>query len=211
MGTFIVIDGIDGSSKTTQVRLLTEALRKSGERVIPTFEPTNHTVGVLLQEEVRKSDQWRMPARALTHLFVVDRLMHLRDVIRPALKDGVTVICDRYYYSTMVHQGIEMSPDPQDFWRAANFVEALHRGFRKPDITFLLDVPVPLALHRIAQRKHAPQSTERVEHLERARRHYLQLATALPDNILPVDATGTPEATHQKILTALNHFRAMLT
>lgn len=199
-GTFVVFDGLDGASKTTQVKLFTEALRKRGTPVVPTFEPTNSEVGVLLQNELHKSDKWRMPARALLHLFVADRLLHLKQVIMPALREGVTVVSDRYYFSTMVHQGIELAPDPQDFHRAVNYIEALHRGFRKPDITFFLDVPPEVAFSRLQARGGKPQATEKLPRMVRARRHYQQLATALPDNIYLVDATKPPEQIHEKVM-----------
>lgn len=202
-GLFIVFDGIDGASKTTQVRLLTDALKAEGRHAVPTFEPTNSEVGIMLQTELHKSDKWRLPARALINLFVVDRMIHLKQVVLPNLRDGVTVVCDRYYFSTMVHQGMELSPDPQDFHRAVAYIEAQHKGFRKPDVTFFLDVPAEVALRRIEDRGGKRQCTERLEHLTRARTHYQQLAVALPDNIYLIDALGTAQEVHARVMAVL--------
>lgn len=131
-GRFIVFEGIDGSGKTTQARLLGDALVSRGRRVHLTCEPTNGPVGSVLRQFLQK--RLEFDSRSLPYLFAADRSDHIfnqRNGVEAALRRGVDVICDRYILSTFAYQG-----DLASF----ELLESLNRAFPLPDITFFLEV-----------------------------------------------------------------------
>src|SRR4051794_35061604 len=101
-GIFIVVDGIDGAGKTTQVQLIGDALEAAGEVVVRSKEPTNGPWGQKLRASAANG---RLPLDAELRAFVEDRKEHVASVIRPAMDDGKIVIVDRYFYSTIAYQG----------------------------------------------------------------------------------------------------------
>jgi len=165
---FIVLDGIDGSGKSRQARMLADWLRKKGKKVFFTHEPTRNTkLGRYIEKRIR---QGKDNKKELLRLYTEDRKEHLKNQILPALKKGETVICDRYYYSTLVYQL------PESIWKS------YARQFLKPDIAFICDVPAKIAMQRIEKsikgnerryRKKAIWEKEKI--LSRLRKKYLKL------------------------------------
>ena len=102
-GLFIVIEGIDGTGKSTQLHLLAEKLRQLGYAVVATREPTNGPYGQKIRELF--VDRGAVSQEEELELFIADRDQHVKEVIAPALADGCVVICDRYYLSTIAYQG----------------------------------------------------------------------------------------------------------
>ncbi len=147
-GLFIVFEGIDGSGKSTQARLLAKKLN-----AVLTKEPTDSPLGRFVRKLIEmERSSW------VQSVFANDRAEHVRKVILPALKKGKTLICDRYILSSMAYAHS----------RDAKMVKALNAGFPKPDVTFLLDLPAAIALKR---KKSLFEKSE----LERIRRNYLKL------------------------------------
>lgn len=103
-GLFIVLEGVDGSGKSTQARLLCEFLMSEGYDIVATREPTDGPHGRRIRE-IAARGRAGTPLEEEISLFVDDRREHVREVIRPALKRGAVVVCDRYYFSTMAYQG----------------------------------------------------------------------------------------------------------
>lgn len=145
---FLTLEGIDGCGKTTQARLLSERLRRPGTTcgdVVWTKEPGGWTGGDKIRELVLR-DGLEHPLSEL-FLFLADRCEHVLQVIAPALKEGKTVICERYTDSTLAYQswgrGLPMER-----------IEDLFRwcGFPSPDLTIWIDLPAPAAYHRMAGR-----------------------------------------------------------
>ncbi len=136
----IVFEGIDGSGKSTQARMLTEALTNMGIPVLLTFEPSDGPVGKTI-----RSLKQRLEPEEERRLFNEDRRYHVKQVIEPALQAGKTVICDRYYYSTAAYQGAR-GIDP------IKIIDENMNIALKPDIVFLLTIPVEKALLRISGR-----------------------------------------------------------
>ena len=99
---FIVFEGIDGTGKSTQVRLLAKALRELGQEVVTSKEPTDGPVGTRLRQSAEKG---RLSPQEELDLFHQDRRDHVQSLIAPALERGDTVIVDRYFFSTMAYQG----------------------------------------------------------------------------------------------------------
>ena len=138
---FIVFEGIDGSGKSTQARMLADRLAKAGVPILLTAEPSESPAGLAL-----KSMKTRPPAEEEARLFTEDRRYHVELVIKPALKEGRTIICDRYVYSSAAYQGAR-GIDPKS-------IIAANREFAPPaDITFLLEINVKAALARIASKR----------------------------------------------------------
>ncbi|HPW00005.1 MAG TPA: dTMP kinase [Oscillospiraceae bacterium] len=111
-GFFIVLEGLDGSGKSTQAKLLAEHLRAKGREVCLTAEPTESRIGAIIREAL--SGGFRCSPEEMAALFLADRIRHNADPesgIRQSLERGVDVVCDRYYYSSFAYQGMETDPD----------------------------------------------------------------------------------------------------
>ncbi|MCA1960840.1 MAG: dTMP kinase [Desulfomonile sp.] len=186
-GKLIVFEGIDGSGKTTQARLL--AARLSWSRpVLLTAEPSEGPIGRRI-----RSLQERLDALEEARLFTEDRRFHVEQVIIPALNVGRTVISDRYVYSSVAYQGARgISVADILAWNTAFAVA--------PDAVVLLELPVASALERIASGRDKPSLFEDHEYLEKVAAIYRSLEDPL---IVRIDALGDMEGIHKKIVVAL--------
>ena len=162
-GHFIVIEGIDGSGTTTHCSLLAERLNKKGLPVHLTREPSDGPVGVLIRQiltgrvVVPGRNGARPPTWAtMAALFAADRLDHLEAEILPNLMDGVTVICDRYDYSSVAYQTVSSGGGEE----VTNWVRELNRRARRPDLTIVLDVTADVAKDRRGSRSGSPELYE---------------------------------------------------
>ncbi|MDD8021144.1 MAG: dTMP kinase [Acidobacteriota bacterium] len=165
-GLFIVFEGIDGCGKSTQVELLARKLRRRGKRVLTLSEPTAGQWGQKIRDLARDKNSLS-PADEL-ELFIKDRKEDIKYNIRPALQSGQIVILDRYFYSTLAYQGAR--------GLALEEIRARHRKFAvRPDIAFILDVPVSLALKRIASRPVIYKHFEDQDYLQKVRKIFLAL------------------------------------
>jgi len=181
---FIVFEGIDGSGKTLQSKLLYESLTAKGIKASLTKEPTEGPIGRLIRQNAagvagsfikvnkkiadRGIDGVLVNQFAMQALFVSDRLYHIEQFIEPELAAGHVVISDRYMLSTIAYG---MAAGISKKW-----LVALNKGLIEPDITFLLDLDVKAALKRIGKRQGTKELFEKEEFLNRVRRAYLQLA-----------------------------------
>lgn len=188
-GRFIVFEGIDGSGKTTQARLLTQNLTHSGNQVVLTAEPSDGPQGLLL-----RSLKTRLEPEEEARLFAEDRRHHVEHVINPAVEAGQVVICDRYVYSSVAYQGaLGIDPEQIISWNRPFLVA--------PDVIFLLQVPVDLALGRIGVGRFEGMSPfEGREILEAVDAVYQRLVDPL---IQRVDGRGEVEVVHESIIQIL--------
>lgn len=148
-GSFIVLDGIDGSGKSTQARLLKEWIEKRGKKVLLTHEPSRSTFyGKKIKKLVREKNALKISSEKWTELFTKERKEDLQKIILPALKAGRTVIADRYYYSTLAYQLGKKE------WKSYS------KKFLKPHLTLILDLPVKEAMKRV-QKKNREQKIKR--------------------------------------------------
>jgi len=163
---FIVFEGIDGCGKSTQVELLADKLRRRGKQVVTLSEPTSGRWGKKIRNSARTKGALSPPEEL--ELFIRDRKEDIKNNIKPALEAGQIVILDRYFYSTLAYQGargLDM-----------NEIRAKHDKFViKPDIVFILDVPVSQALKRIASRPVIYSLFEDPDYLQKVRKNFLKL------------------------------------
>jgi dTMP kinase len=184
----ITFEGIDGSGKSTQASLLADALRGLGRDVRLVREPGGTALGERVRAVLLEQGAHVAPVAELM-LFSAARAQLVDEVVRPALAGGAVVIADRFYDSTTAYQG-----GGRGLFEA-DWLENLHgrvTGGLVPDVTFLLDVPVDVAVGRRADR-----STDRMEgggpaFFERVRAAYLRLAGRHTDRIVLLDGTRPP-------------------
>ena len=182
-GLFIVLEGIDGSGKTTLARSLKTRLESElGIDVVLTAEPTDGPIGRLLRSEDIDSP------RAEALLFVADRACHTEEMAS-LVRAGKTVICDRYYASTLAYQSAALNGPDLDYGLLVGMNDAVTE---EPDITFLLDLDPEASGARVDSRGEQKSKFERLEYQRRVRDNYLRIAEERGFNVL--DATKSPEA-----------------
>ena len=159
-GSLIVLEGIDGSGKSTQARLLVRRLAARGIRTVLFREPTRGKWGRLIREKARQADSLT-PEEELD-LFVRDRRENVFRNVEPALAAGKTVVLDRYYFSTIAYQGAK-GIDP-------GRIQRLNERFAvRPDLVFIIDIDAESGLARIGSRGRRDELFEREEYLDRVR------------------------------------------
>ncbi len=205
-GKFITFEGPEGAGKSTQLQLCAAFLRARNIPVVTTREPG----GTPLAEQLRtilkthRGDEKLHPETELL-LMEAARSQHAREAILPALERGETVLCDRYYDSTTAYQGGARHMD-REFIAGLN---AFAAGFRKPDLTFLLDLPVESGFARAGKRSSTAGEYDRFEaenrtFHEHVRQAFLAIAAAEPERFRVVSAEGTPEEVFGSIRECLN-------
>lgn len=187
---FIVFDGIDGNGKSTQAFLLKEWLEGKGIKVFATSEPSTSEHGKLIERLLRKKEAASISRKKWIELFTADRLENLKE-IRAALQRGMTVVCDRYYYSTLAYQ-----LDEQEW-------QSYALQFLRPDIAFILDVPAEIALERTKTKYKLTGEKkayfEKLKILKKARKKFLLLPNYLGDNIKIIDGNKAIETISKDI------------
>ena len=193
-GKFIVFEGIDGAGKSTQIEALSLALQQLGIAVHRTAEPTALDTGRMLRDALGGKTE-RTPAE-MAALFTLDRIAHNKE-IGTALAAGKTVICDRYYYSSLAYQG---SLCDYDWVRRMN---CDCPEIRRPDLCVFLDLSPKAALARIAARGEATEIYEKEETLSLFRKTFMRVFDSLPDRVAIIDAAGSAEEVAARVLDAV--------
>ena len=202
-GRFITFEGGEGSGKSTQIRKLAERLNAARLKTIVTREPGGSPGAEIMRHLVLSGMGKLLGPAAETLLFAAARDDHVRTVIEPALKQGIWVLCDRFYDSTRAYQG-SLGRVP------AELISAMQRvtiGDLKPDLTFILDVPVEVGLQRAAARRGdgAPDrfESEDLQFHQALREAYRRIAVEDPDRCELIDADADPDTVAGRIWTAL--------
>jgi len=184
-GLFITFEGIDGSGKSTQSRLLAERLRAAGREVVHTREPGGSPGAEEIRALVLQGDPDRWSPETEILLFTAARRDHLEKTIAPALAAGKVVICDRFADSTRVYQGITRG----DLRPMVDRLHALMIG-REPDLTFVFDMDPATGLARALSRQTAEERFEGFgeDMQRRMRQGFLDLAREFSDRCIVIDA-----------------------
>ncbi len=161
-GCFVCIEGLDGSGKSTQARLLAERLQKT-RRVLLTVEPSRGRIGTFIRQSYLYGEN-RLSSVVEALLFAADRVDHVQNEIVPALETGDVVISDRYVYSSLAYQGAA--------GLSLEWIEKVNSHALRPDIALFLDVDLGTVMKRLKPRK---SLMENLETQERVRGYYLDL------------------------------------
>ena len=194
---FVTFEGGEGGGKSTQLRLLAEALRQAGETVITTREPG----GAPGAEEIRRllveGEPGRWPPQAEALLHFAARAEHLASVIRPALEAGQWVLCDRFADSTVAYQGYGLGLDLAWLQQLRSQIVAE----TEPGLTLILDLPVEVGLGRVA----TEQRYERMGRPFHERLHagFLAIAKAEPERCVVIDATRPIDTVAEDVRAAV--------
>jgi len=181
---FIALEGIDGSGKSTQAKLLAKALTNAGHKVYLTFEPTDGMIGSVLRNILKgtiKADH-----KVIAGLFLADRLDHLLNEETGLVKkinEGYTVVTDRYYFSSYAYHGTHMD---MDWVIAANKMCA---DILKPDMNIFIDVTPEVSMQRINSNRASTELFENLDSLKAVRAKYMEAFEKLKDkeHIIKID------------------------
>lgn len=193
---FITFEGCEGSGKSTQVWILKEALTARGISCISTREPGGPPVAEAIRKVLLDPMYPEMLPETELLLYCASRAQHTGEWILPALRRGETVLCDRYYDSTIAYQGAARSLDMDFIAR----VTAFATFSTVPDITFLIDLPVEQGLARISGRDLDRLEKEHVSFHKKVREQYLSLAREYTARFIVIDGSKEPHAIHAEIL-----------
>lgn len=199
---FITLEGGEGAGKSTQIRLLEDALRACGVPCLVTREPGGSPGAEAIRALLVSGEAGRWQPQTEALLFMAARADHLAATVMPALEAGTWVLCDRFFDSTAIYQGLAKSV-------GVALLEQLYRllyGTFAPALTLLLDLPPEIGLARAQARGSAGES--RFESLglayhQRIREGFLARAAAEPGRFVRIDATAEPPVVHAEILAAL--------
>lgn len=199
-GLFISFEGIDGSGKSTQARLLAEKLKTEGHRVVLTREPGGSPGAEEIRQMVLEGDAERWSPTTELLLFTAARRDHLERTIRPALATGDIVITDRFADSSRIYQGLGRA-------KMGDLVDQLHALVigQEPDMTILVDMDPDTGLERALGRQGTEERFEDfgVEMQIRMRQGFLDLAQKHPDRFVVVNGNQPIESVHSDILHAV--------
>jgi dTMP kinase len=202
-GRFITFEGGEGSGKSTHIKILAERLNAAKLRAIVTREPGGSPGAEIIRHLVLSGMGKLLGPDAETLLFAAARDDHVRTVIRPALNQGIWVLCDRFSDSTRAYQGRLGKVAPE----LLNAMERVTIGDLKPDLTIILDVPVEVGMQRAAKRRGTgvPDrfEAESIRFHQELREAYRQIAAGEPQRCVLIDATADASTVAANIWAAL--------
>ncbi len=202
MPLFITFEGVEGSGKTTQIERLKRYLTRKGIPCRVTREPGGCPIGEKIRKILLNPDHREMSPLSELLLYEASRAQHVIDVVKPFLKKGMVVLCDRFSDASIAYQGYGRRVD-------LKWVERLNRlssqGI-KPDITLLLDCPSDVGLKRARQRNRMLKKEneerferEKIQFHHRVRRGYLSIAKKEPNRVKIIDTREGEEKVFEKI------------
>ena len=207
-GTFVSFEGIDGSGKSTHMRLLAEFLRQRGRAVLTTREPGGTPLGLRLRAALLDAQEHVDPLTELL-VFAADRAQHVRVLLRPALAADQIVLSDRYADATVAYQGAGRGFSPA---LISEIVQLATEGL-KPDLTLLFDLSVADCAARTQRRIDRNEQGDRLDaegaaFHTRVRQAYLDIAAAEPDRVRIVETSGSVETTQARVQEVIMAFLA---
>ena len=196
-GRFVVIDGGDGTGKSTQLKRLASRLRADGLNVCTARDPGGTAIGERIRGVLLDSDHHEMTPVCETMLYMASRAQLVAEVIAPALAAGACVLCDRFVSATIAYQGAG-GVDADSIRRVAEVAI----GSTRPGLTVILDLPSDVGLGRLDGAPDRMEAKDRRFH-QRVREGFLGLAEDDPDHVAVVDAAGSVEQVHRRLCELL--------
>jgi dTMP kinase len=197
---FLTLDGIDGTGKSTQCRLLVDWLNNTGIPAVACADPGGTPLGDQLRQ-ILLASQADMDERAEALLFMASRAELVTKVIRPALDVGRVVICDRFVAANVVYQGHARGLSPEELWAVGRF----STGGLMPELTVILDLPVEAAVARRGRTADRMEGRG-LDYLERVRRGFLAEAARQPSAFQVVDASPDVDAVQKRLRQLVGRF-----
>ena len=204
---FITLEGIEGSGKTTQIKNIVEFLENKGYDCVVTREPGGTKIGEKIRSILLDPENRNMEPACELLLYFSDRVQHIKELINPALSEGKTIICDRFFDATLVYQGYARG-------LSIDLIIKLHQMIAyglKPDITILLDLLPEIGLSRAWEQIDNGSSSggetrfekETLLFHEKIRAGYLELARLEPKRFRIIDASKSENQVKQQIINVL--------
>lgn len=205
-GKFITFEGIDGSGKSTQLRLLTGELRLRGYNVLPTMEPGGTPLGRRLREAFLETEETVAPLAELL-LFAADRAQHVEFLVKPALAEGKIVVSDRFADATVAYQGAGRGFHEKTIRQIVH----LATGGLKPDLTLFFDLAIEKAILRTNSRHDTEtvrnrMDSETTEFYTRVRDAYLAVARKEAKRFRIIDANDSVEEIRARVMEIVTKF-----
>ncbi|HET6574518.1 MAG TPA: dTMP kinase [Fimbriiglobus sp.] len=201
-GVFLSLDGLDGTGKSTQVRLLVDQLRERGVTVIACADPGGTSLGAKVRELLLFGRDTRIDPRAEAALFMASRAQLVDEVISPALVRGEVVVCDRFLLSTVVYQGHGRHDadglDPDALWE----IGTAFTGGLLPDLTVVFDLPPDEAARRRGRSPDRMESRDD-DYFRSVRQGFLAEARRLEDSHVVLDASPAADEVHSAVWAAV--------
>ena len=202
-GKFIALEGIDGSGKSTQIGRLVRRLTERGVTCHATREPTGRPVGALIRQAL--TGQTPLDPRVIAALYAADRIDHLvngEDGLLSLVERGVTVVTDRYYFSSYAYHSVDMD---MDWVIEANSFSA---GLLRPTLTVFLDVPVDRAMERIRRGRDHVELFEKEDRLQKTRALYFEAFERLKgeETVAVVDGDGPEDEVAGRVWAAVSPY-----
>ena len=191
-GTFICIEGLDGSGKTTHAHRLVQNLQKQGFDAIYTTEPSRGALGAFIRSYVLEGEK-RVPRVVEAVLFAVDRVEHLETMVKPALNEGKIVISDRCVYSSLAYQGATGLD--------LEWIEKINSFALPPDLAIYIDVSPEVVVRRIRRKKSV---MERLETQRKVQEVYIKFVDK--GKLVPIDGDKTKDEVEQDLLSLILTF-----
>ncbi|NOR85602.1 dTMP kinase [archaeon] len=185
LANYVVLEGMDGSGKSTQAKLLVDFLKENGFKVLHVTEPSKNPIGMFLSETILKGG---FSSEATSLCFAADRIVHFEDVIKPAMREYDFIISDRSFYSSLVYQPL--------FGTRFDWVKEINRYAVKPDLTFLIDIPVEVFLER---RGETDVIFEKEDFQKKVRQGYLGLVDKFKCDFVIIDGVKPVDVIHKEI------------
>ncbi len=196
---FIAVEGLDGSGKSTQAKLLSAFLLNQNIPNVLNFEPTDGTIGKQIRTIL--SGKEKVDTRTMALLFAADRIEHItgENGILYNLENGISVISDRYYFSSYAYQMVSM---PLEWVMEINRTA---RALARPDAHIFIDVSAETCLERIAQNRESADIFENKKYLTQTRENFLRIIekTAKEENVIVIDGNADLETVSFRVIEAV--------
>lgn len=199
-GLFITFEGADGCGKSTQMDLLAKYLSNKGIKVVMTREPGGKGLGEQLRKILLNYDG-DVSDRCESFLFLADRAQNIDTIVKPSVKLGKIVLCDRHTDSTVAYQGYGRGLNIDEI----NRLNLLATDGVKPDLTFVFDIDIETSMKRVGKEKDRMESAGYDFH-NRVRNGYLEIAKKEPNRVKVIDATKSIQEIHKQVIEITNSF-----